>query len=348
MDWEREKSSAAANERLAEASRFASTRREVKERRSLAARLAWAVPAHRVKMETIAEQRSLQPEVRARSSRVFRRTRAGPNFERRRREAVTAYWADPENRAQQSEAAHMRMTDPDRRRLSAEAARRQMASPEARQRAAEIGRRRMQDPDIRAAAAEAGRRASADPEVRRRMVEAARRRTASPEARRELGRRGKEAMANPASRRLVGEASKRRWADPDWAERTTLAARRGARARPTRPEKAVWGMLENLAPGDWRYNGDGREGVVIARKVPDFVCKRTRSLIEVFGTYYHQGQDPAGRINLFSRNGYRCLVIWDHELVNRDRVRARLASYVQWGSMGSPPREEPLANFLLE
>jgi very-short-patch-repair endonuclease len=135
-------------------------------------------------------------------------------------------------------------------------------------------------------------------------------------------------MSNPESRRRVGEASRQRWNDPEWAAKTTLAARRGAHARPTRPEKVVWELLNDLAPGDWLYNGDGRERVVVARKIPDFVCRRTQSLVEVFGSYYHQGQDPRTRIDLFAKSGYRTFVIWEHELRNREAVRARLAEFV--------------------
>ncbi len=87
-------------------------------------------------------------------------------------------------------------------------------------------------------------------------------------------------------------------------------------------------MLSNIAPDDWGYNGDGRLKITIARKVPDFVSTRTHSLIELFGEYWHQGEDSQVRIDLFARHGYRCLVVWSNELRNRERLKMSLLSFI--------------------
>lgn len=340
-----------AHDRLVEAVRAANARPEVIRRRAEAQRRAWANPVHRALMVERARQRALRPEERARRSEIMRRVVTNPKLMQKRLGAVRRYWSDPANRNKQIEWHRQRMADPANRQLAAEGARRQMSNLELRRRIAEINRERMKNPEARRAVAERVRQALANPEVRRKMSEAQTRRFASPEARIQAGIQGKKAMSNPESRRRVGEASKRRWTDPDWAAKTTLAARRGAHARPTRPERTLWEMLSNLAPNEWGYNGDGRLGVTIARKIPDFVSNKTKSVIELFGEYYHRGEDPQARIEQFARQGYRCLVVWANELRDRERLKSTLRSFIapdiQQGTAAqrtvsaSPPRSAP-------
>ena len=47
---------------------------------------------------------------------------------------------------------------------------------------------------------------------------------------------------------------------------------------------------------------------------PDFLSTNgQRKVIEVFGDYWHKGEDPQGRIDAFAKLGFKCLVIWEHE-----------------------------------
>ena len=51
-------------------------------------------------------------------------------------------------------------------------------------------------------------------------------------------------------------------------------------------------------------------------------------LIELYGDYWHRGQDPQDRIDLFKDAGYECLVIWEHELnESPDTVRSMIANF---------------------
>ena len=50
--------------------------------------------------------------------------------------------------------------------------------------------------------------------------------------------------------------------------------------------------------------------------------------MEFFGDYWHRGEDPQERINLFSRYGYKCLVIWEHELKQPEQVVGCIAEFV--------------------
>ena len=54
---------------------------------------------------------------------------------------------------------------------------------------------------------------------------------------------------------------------------------------------------------------------MIGCKSPD-IWDGNRKLIELFGDYWHQGDDPQERIAHFEKYGFQCLVIWESELKN--------------------------------
>jgi G:T-mismatch repair DNA endonuclease (very short patch repair protein) len=51
-------------------------------------------------------------------------------------------------------------------------------------------------------------------------------------------------------------------------------------------------------------------------KNPDFVVRpyRERKVIEVFGDYWHQIEEEPDLIARYAEAGYRCLIIWEHEI----------------------------------
>lgn len=86
-------------------------------------------------------------------------------------------------------------------------------------------------------------------------------------------------------------------------------------ARPNKVETKLLGLLEAIQPDGWKYVGDG--SLVLGRKNPDFVSTQPKKLIvELFGDYWHRGQDPEDRINFFKGFGYSTLVVWERELRN--------------------------------
>lgn len=68
----------------------------------------------------------------------------------------------------------------------------------------------------------------------------------------------------------------------------------------------------------WQFSGVhfqfvGDFGLFIAGKCPDFVNFGQRKIIEVWGDYWHAGQNPQDRIEHFRRENWECLVVWEHE-----------------------------------
>lgn len=101
-----------------------------------------------------------------------------------------------------------------------------------------------------------------------------------------------------------------------------------------KPEKAVWDMLDKYCPGAFRYNGDFSQKVMLNGLIPDFVNVNGRKVvIEVFGDYFHnpkyfklkRNRTEVGRIEAFAEVGWDCVVIWESELKEPEKVLEKIA-----------------------
>jgi very-short-patch-repair endonuclease len=52
----------------------------------------------------------------------------------------------------------------------------------------------------------------------------------------------------------------------------------------------------------------------IARKNPDFVNTKNKTVIEIFGRYYHDDEDFIERKAHFEKCGWKCFIFWEDEL----------------------------------
>lgn len=116
-------------------------------------------------------------------------------------------------------------------------------------------------------------------------------------------------------KRRNSEARKENWLDPEYVEMMVEAFQR----RPTWDEVWLDIYLQKHFPGQWAYNGDGREKVVIGGRVPDFVRSDGRKLvIEMFGSYHHgptfTDETEEDKIIHYRGYGFGCLVLWDDEV----------------------------------
>ncbi len=98
--------------------------------------------------------------------------------------------------------------------------------------------------------------------------------------------------------------------------------------KPNKPETYILNLLNELYPGQWKYTGDF--SFTINGKCPDFVnCNGQKKVIELFGDYWHRGQNPQDRINAFRPFGFDTLVIWEHELKDIDSVIKKLNEFAE-------------------
>ena len=124
----------------------------------------------------------------------------------------------------------------------------------------------------------------------------------------------------------MSESTKRLWLDIGFKSKMLNAMMGGWAIRPNKPETKLFNLLESIQTGDWKYVGDG--SFIIAGKNPDFVNVNGKKLIiELFGNYWHRGQNPQDRINIFKPFGFRTLVVWEHELKSEPELVERICEF---------------------
>ena len=98
--------------------------------------------------------------------------------------------------------------------------------------------------------------------------------------------------------------------------------------KPTQLEKDITNIVQNLLPKEYKYNGNFELGITIGGKIPDFVnINGKKKAIDAFGDYWHEGEDPQIRIDLFKEYGWDLLVIWQHELKDKDAVIQKILKF---------------------
>lgn len=91
-------------------------------------------------------------------------------------------------------------------------------------------------------------------------------------------------------------------------------------------EKRLQDILDKHFPQEWEYVGQG--DLVIGGKIPDFMNVNGRKqVIEMFGTYWHRGENPQKRINSFMHFGFATIVIWEHELKDEDAIVVKIKNF---------------------
>ena len=122
------------------------------------------------------------------------------------------------------------------------------------------------------------------------------------------------AAKSAATKGKVPPGYKRFWenASQEEKDRAIQLAVFNASMHPNKAELLLQEILEEILPGCYEYTGDG--SVIIGGKNPDFISGN--NLIELFGDYWHRGEDPSKRIAGFRKYGFRTLVIWEKELID--------------------------------
>mgnify|MGYP001584862925 CR=1 FL=1 len=117
--------------------------------------------------------------------------------------------------------------------------------------------------------------------------------------------------------------SKELWQNVDFVRKVMKAWK----IKPNKPELQLQSVLNELYPNEFKYVGDGE--VIIAGKCPDFInVNGKKQIIELYGDYWHRGQNPQDRIKVFEPYGYKTLIIWEKELKDRNKVKHKLIHFI--------------------
>lgn len=78
-------------------------------------------------------------------------------------------------------------------------------------------------------------------------------------------------------------------------------------------------LFDKMTPDSIRYVGDGAFWVTLKNGMhrnPDFKIHKQNKVIEVFGDYWHKGENPQNLIGQYVEAGFQCLVVWEREVYN--------------------------------
>ncbi len=134
----------------------------------------------------------------------------------------------------------------------------------------------------------------------------------------EIRKRHLEAVNTKEFKKKMGLLYKRNWQKPEYRDKTIKAILKGLFKRPTSLEKKFIEIIEkyNLP---YKYVGDG--SFLIGFKNPDFVnIDGEKICIETANRFHHQGDWAEKRIEYLKRWGWKCLVVWEDELINEEKL----------------------------
>lgn len=131
------------------------------------------------------------------------------------------------------------------------------------------------------------------------------------------------------TRTKIGLAQKQRAA---WHHSPETIRKIMGHIQPNKPERKIMDILTNNFPGEWKYTGDGSH--TIGSFPVDFTnINGKKAVIELFGDYWHNRanmkwhQSELGRIMVCNSLGFRCLVIWEHELKEEKQVIDKIKQF---------------------
>ena len=129
----------------------------------------------------------------------------------------------------------------------------------------------------------------------------------------------------PLTKAMMSATKKLLWQNlsPEEKNIWMQAVYAGNNVKPNKKETILLNLLDELYPGEWKYTGNFT--FWINGRNPDFTnINSKKKLIELFGDYWHKGENPQIKKNIFREFGWDTLVIWEHELENIEWVKDQI------------------------
>ena len=127
------------------------------------------------------------------------------------------------------------------------------------------------------------------------------------------------------TKKKISDKMKAMWKNAEYRNKMESIIKMLSYNSPNKSEQNLQTLLEDHYPGDWEFVGDGK--IIINGKCPDFICEDKKLIIELFGDFWHQGEDINDRIKEFEPN-FKTLVIWDSEMrKDKEKVRIKIDNF---------------------
>lgn len=134
------------------------------------------------------------------------------------------------------------------------------------------------------------------------------------------------------SKLKIGLKSKEKFLDPTYLEKAKKF--RFPDSSPNKLETILINLFSRL---NLNYKFTGDKSFWIDGKNPDFVDYNNKKVIEFFGDYFHDENfrkdgisnevHEKKKIEHYNKNNYKCLVIWENELSNIDKLTTKILSF---------------------
>lgn len=125
-------------------------------------------------------------------------------------------------------------------------------------------------------------------------------------------------------RRKISESKKKIWQDPEFQRIMAIA-------RVLKPNKLEQ-FFDELTPKYIYYVGNFTFFIVTKKQThnPDFKIKGQRKIIELFGNYWHKGEDPKELIKEYAEAGWECKIFWEKEVYdNTEKILKETLEFIR-------------------
>ncbi len=135
---------------------------------------------------------------------------------------------------------------------------------------------------------------------------------------------------NEFNRRQKGKTYEQRYGEDTAKRLRELRAKNIINSNsPNKSEMRLGNIIEEICPGEFKYNGCCELGVVVGHHVPDFWnVNGKKKVIELFGEPWHKADEEEKYKSDYKECGVDCLVIWYEELRNREIVEQKILDFV--------------------
>ena len=284
-------------------------------------------PATKAKKAVSVAIANVRPEVKEKRRQAGLINGANPEIKARKMASQKITLADPEYKKRQSITQKEAQNRPEVRAKKSISLKIAFAKPESKEKRSKSAKIAGNRPEVKAKHVETNAR----PEVK------AKRSTSTKIAQNKPGVSEKKSASSTITNKKLDVKERRSiactntWKDPAYKEKQIMAIGRGMCIFPNKPESLLKMILHEYHPG-FKYFGD--LSVVINGKNPDFVNEETKQIIEHYGDYWHDGEDPTDRAEIFAQAGYETCVIWENELKNLDHVIGKINRFCEIGQYG--------------